>query len=787
MPVRTSILFVLFLAFQGSTLPLSAQNSTFRAEVLGKMDSAVESAIKRKKLPGGVLWLERQGEVYQKAFGNRANVPAAEAMSLDTVFDAASLTKVVATTPCILKLIEEKHLSLDDKVTKYLPELTGDSNKPNITIRHLLTHTSGLLAGIRRGYEWKGSPHGIALATSEASSGFAGSDYRYSDINFILLGEIVRRVSRQPLSRYAQSQIFQPLKMTDTRFRPDIDQHDRIAPTTLMEDGVVLRGTVHDPTARAMGGEAGHAGLFTTASDLARYARMLLNGGELEGVRVLQAESVKLMRTVQSPPLITARRAFGFDLDSPYAGPRGNTFPIGSFGHTGWTGTSLWIDPFSETFVIFMSNRNHPAGGSVLNLRYRLGSLAAEAVEFDFSKVTGALPSLSRTQRTAWTQKIERPRGDVLNGIDVLVADRFASLKGMKLGLITNQTGLSRERLTTIDLLHESKEVQLVSLFGPEHGIRGTLDGVVEDGVDKKTGLKILSLYAGKDRRKPKKEHLAELDALVFDMQDIGCRFFTYISTMGLAMEAAEEAGIKFVVLDRVNPIGGVKVDGPVRHGESKFVAFHNIPVQHGMTVGEIAKLYQAERYPKLDLTIIPLRNWKRSMRFDETGLPWVKPSPNMPNLTAATLYPGIGLLEFTNLSVGRGTKLPFELVGAPYIVEDDLTKLLRQAKLPGLQFIPVRFTPEASKFEGEECGGVRILLKDPAACPSVELGLVLAQALRKLYPKEWETEKLNTLLCHPPTKKGILEAEARPSIVAQWQRDLKTFAPRRKNHLLYQ
>ena len=776
--------FILVLSMPGQTT--APDTSVLRSEILRKIDRAVLSSIKGKRLPGGVLWLEHQEEVYRKAYGKRVTVPASEAMTVDTIFDAASLTKVVATTPCILKLIEENKLNLEDKVSRFLPELTGDPNKSAVTIRHLLTHTSGLLPGIRRGYDWQGHAAGIALATSEASFGHAGCDYRYSDINFILLGEIVERITMQPLSLYAQESVFGPLGMTDTGFRPADEKLVRIAPTTRMEDGSVLRGVVHDPTARAMGGEAGHAGLFTTAHDLARYTRMILNHGELDGSRILRPETVKLMQTVQSPEFITARRGLGFDIDSPYAGPRGKIFPRGSFGHSGWTGTSLWIDPFSRTSIIFLSNRNHPSGGSVLNLRYRLGTLAAGATGFDFKKVIGALPSLSDKDRKKARDKLQRPVGNVLNGIDVLVAEKFGALKDLRVGLITNTSGISRDRRTTIDLLHTAKEVNLVSLFGPEHGIRGSRDGKVEDGVDDKTALPVRSLYAGKDRRKPMKEHLAEVDALVFDMQDIGCRFYTYISTMGLAMEAAEEAGIKFIVLDRINPIGGSKVAGPLRDGESKFVAFHEIPVQHGMTTGEIAKLYQSERFPQLDLKVVPLRHWKRSMRFDETGLPWVQPSPNMPNLTAATLYPGLGLLEFTNLSVGRGTKLPFEIVGAPYIVPEDLADQLTTVELPGLQFIPIHFTPETSMFEGEECGGVRILLKNPAKCPSVELGLAMAQALRQLYPANWKTEKLNTLLRHPATEHAILNELSHASIIAEWQQDLNTFADRRRKHLLY-
>jgi uncharacterized protein YbbC (DUF1343 family) len=334
--------------------------------------------------------------------------------------------------------------------------------------------------------------------------------------------------------------------------------------------------------------------------------------------------------------------------------------------------------------------------------------------------------------------------------------------------------------------LHRSDKVDLKLLFGPEHGIRGALDDKIEDGMDDQTKLPVVSLYAGEDRRKPKAEHLAKVDALVFDMQDIGTRFYTFISTMGLAMEAAEEAGLRFFVLDRVNPIGGNKVAGPMRDGDPTFTSFHQVPLRHGMTTGEIARLYQKEHCPKLKLTVIPIENWTRGMRFDETGLPWIKPSPNMPNLTAATLYPGLGLLEFTNVSVGRGTRFPFEVFGASYIDEKEFARKLTEAKLPGLAFVPIRFTPTASKFANEECGGVRIILKDPAECPSVELGILLAQTLRELYPREWKTEKLNTLLRHPKTESAIKSLKPRKEIVESWEAGLEKFARRRVGARLY-
>ncbi|NNM28321.1 MAG: DUF1343 domain-containing protein, partial [Akkermansiaceae bacterium] len=335
-------------------------------------------------------------------------------------------------------------------------------------------------------------------------------------------------------------------------------------------------------------------------------------------------------------------------------------------------------------------------------------------------------------------------------------------------------------------LLHRARNFDLVALFSPEHGIRGSLEGKVEDGHDKKTGLPIHSLYAGKTKRKPTPEHLAGLDALVIDLQDIGARFYTYISTMGLCMEAAEEAGLKCVVLDRVNPIGGEVVDGPVRVGEGTFTSFHNIPVRHGMTMGELARMYKAERYPGADLTVVPLEGWKRGMTFDETGLPWIDPSPNMRNPTAAMIYPGLGLLEFTNLSVGRGTKLPFELVGAPYIDPGELAGAIRDAGIPGIEVVPVRFTPESSKHSEVECGGLRILVKDRHRMRAVDFGLALAQALRGLYPHHWDTTNLNILLRHPDTANFIAEGLPREDIHRSWRPEATDFAARRQKFLLY-
>lgn len=351
----------------------------FRPEKLAQMDAVIESAIASNQCPGGVLWLEHDRHSYHKAFGQRALVPVREPMTEDTIFDAASLTKVMATTPAVMLLIQRGQIALDATVNTYLPEFTG-AGRELVTVRELLTHTSGLPPDIETKSDWHGQAEAIRKACAEKLENPPGTVFKYSDINFFLLGEIVQRVSRRPLEDFAQREIFRPLKMTDTGFTPSSERRSRVAPTEVVA-GQPWRGVVHDPTARKMGGVAGHAGLFTTASDLARYARLLLNHGKLDGVRLFQPETVRLMTSVQTPPGMSAKRGLGWDIDTAFSGPRGEVFPIGSYGHTGWTGGSLWIDPGSRTFVIFLSNRNHPTeAGNVLALRRRLGTLAAEAV-----------------------------------------------------------------------------------------------------------------------------------------------------------------------------------------------------------------------------------------------------------------------------------------------------------------------------------------------------------------------------------------------------------------------
>src|ERR1051326_1798521 len=375
--------------------------SILYSQKLSEMDTAIERAIAENKCPGGVLWVEHRGASYRKAYGHRAFVPTAERMTEDTIFDAASLTKVVACTPAIMLLVERGQIKLDAPVCSYIPEFKGEG-KETVTVRQLMTHTSGLRPDIETKTDWTGQSAAIQKACEEKLQTKPGTAFRYSDINYFLLGEIAQRASKMPLEQFVQRNIYRPLKMSDSGYLPPQSKLSRIAPTEVV-NGKPCRGIVHDPTARHMGGVAGHAGLFFTASDLARYARMLLNYGTLHGVRIFKPETVKLMTSVQSPEGVIARRGLGWDIDSPYNGPRGKIFPLGSYGHTGWTGTSIWIYPFSQSFVILLSNRNHPdESGNVTRLRATLGTLAAEAIsDFNFAYVPGALEPRAETRMAA--------------------------------------------------------------------------------------------------------------------------------------------------------------------------------------------------------------------------------------------------------------------------------------------------------------------------------------------------------------------------------------------------
>jgi uncharacterized protein YbbC (DUF1343 family)/CubicO group peptidase (beta-lactamase class C family) len=750
-----------------------------------ELDAAVAQAIRASELPGAVVLIGHRGRViHREAYGHRAVVPRMETMTVDTIFDLASLTKVIATTPALMCLFEEGKIRLNDPVTKYLPEFQG--GKSQITLRNLFTHFSGLRPDLDTDPAWRGYDTGIRRALAEIPLTPPGAHFLYSDINFVLLAEIVRRQAGMPLSEYARQRVFKPLGMSNTMFQPPARLRPHIAPTENVY-GSMLRGVVHDDTARFMGGVTGHAGLFSTADDLARYAEMMLGQGEFQGRRLFSKLTIRKFTTPQSPPDQPILRGLGWDIDSPYSSSRGDLFPIGSYGHTGFTGTSLWIDPASETYVILLSNSVHPRRRPPMtSLRGRVATIAAASVGIEAPGIT--LTGYTETLSSAGVHRVVARNAVVQTGLEVLAAERFKPLAGMRIGLITNHTGIDRNGRRNVDLMTEAG-IKVAALFAPEHGIEGSQD-VPEIGetVDPATGIPVHSLYTTAKRR-PTPEMLHNMHALVFDIQDSGARFYTYVTTMAYAMEAAAARGIPFFVLDRPNPITGVHVEGPLLDADLRsFLGyFSGLPLRHGMTVGELAGLFNTENKLGADLRVVAMKNWQRGDWFDSTGLPWRDPSPNLRSLTAALLYPGVAMLEAArNYSVGRGTDAPFEQTGADWILGPELAALLNSRFIPGIRFYPVRFRPASEPLRGRWLEGVRFVLTGREAFDSARLGLEIAAALHQLYPGKMNLVE-NRYLIGSRRVMEMIEAGVEPQRIQQEGKDsLRAFLKAREGRLLY-
>ncbi len=751
----------------------------------------VEQAIETGETPGCVVAVGTGEELkFLQALGHRQIEPSALPMTTDTRFDLASLTKPVVTAACLAALVEEGRLSWRDPVVRYLPEF-GQAGKETLTLGDLLLHVGGLIAD----NSLEDYQHGVDEAWRRMDALELQAEPRtafvYSDVGYLALGRVIERVSGRNLAEYARERLFVPLGMEATRFIPERASGTPIA-TTEKRDGAWLCGEVHDPRAHFLGGVAGHAGLFSCAEDLSRFARMLLNEGELDGVRVLSSAAVREM--TRPRPVPGGWRSYGWDVQSRFSRNRGELFSSRAYGHSGFTGTSLWIDPEQDLFVLVLATRLHPDGqGSILELARRVGSVAAAnlgkaaAHSRDPGIGIGAL-SVGRCCVPHGLRRVGAPNFSppaVRTGIDVLESRAFAPLANQRVGLITNHTGVSADGRRTIDVLHSARQVDLCRLFSPEHGIRGVGEGEIDHTVDSISGLPVVSLYG--ESRRPNAEQLTDLDTLVFDIQDAGVRFYTYISTMGLAMEAAAKCGLRFVVLDRPNPLGGLAISGPMRDDtHQSFTAFHDLPVRHGMTVGELAQMFRHERGLDLDLEIVAMEHWDRDRGFDTTGLPWINPSPNLRNLRQALLYPGVALLEFTNVSVGRGTDAPFEWIGAPWLDHRTLARRLQRSGLRGISFVPAEFEPSESKYAGERCRAVQLLVLNAEELCPLALGFTLATTLRDLHPKEWEREPFARLLANDPIFDAFSSGAGPERLLALSEAELAGYLSRRAPHLLY-
>jgi uncharacterized protein YbbC (DUF1343 family)/CubicO group peptidase (beta-lactamase class C family) len=837
---------------------VQAQVTSKQRYDFGSVSALVNQAIAAKKLPGAVLLINHDGKtVFEQAYGDRALEPAVEPMTVETIFDMASLTKCLVTATAVMQLYEEHKLQFDDAVVKYLPEF-GVNGKQEVTVRELLTHYSGLPEDVNLKDSWGlaavDKTEGVRRAMNAMLYGPPGMTFKYSDINYITLGAIVERVSGESLDDYAVRHIFGPLKMMHTRYLP-IDKAcgllpdntgsytsegghgfgqceaggwlrekwiPNIAPTAYDDQGTaatnydfdrLLRGRVHDPTTRRMGGVAGHAGVFSTAGDVAIFAQALLDrlAGRPSNFPLQQA-TLKLMTQPEQPSTAVAgatiftadgktttgiaSRGFGWDINTAFSRPRGEIFPIGSFGHTGFTGTSLWMDPGSDTVVVLLANAVHPRGAPPISpLRAAVATAVAKALHL-YEQASSPVTN-----------------GQTLTGIDVLESTHFSTLRDaaarhgnhLRLGLLTNQTGVDREGRRTIDvLLHSIPEVELKRIFTPEHGLFGVKDTEkIGSEVDLESHLPVISLYGAKpEQRRPSLERLKDLDAVAIDLQDAGVRFYTYETEMGYFLEAAAQAHIEIIVLDRPNPIGGLAVQGPVSdNGAESYVDYMPLPIRHGMTLGELALYFNSERlFPsaaspnirapiRAQLTVIAMQNWSRRQYYDDTGLPWINPSPNLRSVAANTVYPGVELLQPTNVSVGRGTDTPFEHIGAPYIDAAQLSGYLSARKIPGVSFAPTSFvvTEDSNHypFHGKTIPGITFTVTDRNALDAPELGIELISALHHLYP-EFTLSKADHLIANVDTMRALTNQEDPRKIAEGWAADLAAFDHRRQVYLLY-
>jgi uncharacterized protein YbbC (DUF1343 family)/CubicO group peptidase (beta-lactamase class C family) len=778
---------------------------------LNVIDPIVEEAIRDKQIPGAVVIVGHDGEVvYRKAFGSRAIEPHREPMTVDTIFDLASLTKVLVTTTAVMQLMEQGKVRLNDPVAKYLPEF-AQNGKEDITVRQLLVHFSGLapdldLAQQVNGKVWEGKETAYRMAFEAKPETSPGAALVYSDINFIVLGALVEKVTGETLDSYAAAHIFAPLKMTETRYLPPASWKARIAPTEEDENKKMLRGVVHDPTARRMGGVAGNAGVFGTADDLAKFAQALLIGG----AGVLSPLAVEKMTTPQQPPTATSLRGFGWDIDSPYSANRGDLLPVGSYGHTGFTGTSLWIDPTTKTYIVILTNavhmddKAHPAEkGSAVALRSKIATAVAAALpltadeqeKLRWESITGYNEAQSAARHVAVRN------GSVKTGIDVLEEHGFEALRAKsteagtaangtarKIGLLTNQTGVDSSSRRTIDVLATAPGIALTAIFSPEHGVTGSLDTTnIGNTKDAATGVPVYSVYGATDAaRRPSLDVLKGLDAVVIDIQDAGVRFYTYETTLGYFLEAAAKANVEVIVLDRPNPITGSFVQGPIATAPETFTNYFPIPLRHGMTFGELAQMFNEERAIHARLRVVAMEGWLRGDWYDSTGLSWVNPSPNLRSLTEATLYPGVALIEGANVSVGRGTDTPFEVVGAPWIKSRDLAAYLNERMISGVRFVPITFTPTSSNFSGERCEGVNVIVTSRNTLDAPELGIELASALHKLYPSDFHMEKMAPLLANSAVFDALTASQDPRRIAQDWQEDLEKFESSAKKYQIY-
>ncbi|MBI5091259.1 MAG: DUF1343 domain-containing protein [Candidatus Hydrogenedentes bacterium] len=713
-------------------------------------DNALREAVTEAKCPGAVAYIGNRGTTYYHgAYGLRMRTPQERPAERDTIYDLASITKMMATNTAVQLLREDGKLDLDRPVADYLPIPAFKG----FTLRHVITHTAGLHPG-RPYYKECSSVNEMLQRYAETGIERApGLRRRYSDVDFMILGKVVEMAAHDSLDAFCKKRIYAPLGMDHTAFNPPKEWASKCAATEKCAwRKRVIVGEVHDENAYAVGGVSGHAGLFSTAEDMAKYCRALLGG------KLLSKKTIAEMTQLGQVPFYPWQ-GLGWELDPWSSGEMGFLFSRGAFGHTGWTGTAFWMDRDTGLFAILLANTCHPSRDHRDTATLRRTFYKAVVREF-YPKVT--------TTHT---------------GLDRLVRESFEPVRGKRLALLTNASAVDQQGRHILEVLKFENEATLHLLYSPEHGLKGQAEAGAKVK-EQSASVPVINLYG--DRKQPTAAELAQVDLFVIDLQDVGSRYYTYLGTMKACLEACAQSGTPVLVLDRPNPVGGATLEGPVASRTDSLVCAAPIPVRHGMTFGEAA-LFLAKHVlheKKLNVTVSALDNWFPEFQFGACSLPWTPPSPNVPTAETALLYVGMCLFEGTNLNEGRGTETPFGLIGAPWLKAEAVIQRLSSDEREGWVLEPARYTPksipgksENPMYRDRECHGIRIAVQDADAARAITLALALIVAIRALHPKDFEWKKSFDVLAGSPDLRARIErGDTAAEIVAGFEADLASY-----------
>lgn len=705
---------------------------------------ALAMAVSRAKAAGAAA-LVGEGDVvlFAGAHGFRQLRPTPEPATEDTVYDLASVTKAVATATSVLMLWQEGRIDLDAPVEAYLPV----PGLAKFRLRHLLTHTSGLPAWKPLHAEATTATAAVHLIAQEAAAAQPGRRYRYSDLNFILLGRLVEMVAQQRLDLFVRERIFEPLGMDDTTFNPPASWLPRIAPTEECPwRGRLVHGQVHDENAYAFGGVSGHAGLFSTIHDLATFCRAMLSG------KILNRETLDAAAKVGQVPFY-AWQGLGWYLDPWGTRWTGYLPSRDAFGHPGFTGTSVWMDRATNRYAILLSNTVHPSRRDANNrvLRQVFHDGVAKA--------------------------LYRGRANVHTGLDRLMLEGFEPLAGKRIAVLTHHAAVDQCNRPLLDVLAFADDIDLRTIYSPEHGFTGSAEAGAHVGDSRRGSVPVVSLYG--ERKAPSPEELAPIDLFVVDLQDIGSRYYTYPATMKACIEACREAEVPVMVLDRPNPVGGARREGPLAESTDSPVCWGRVPVRHGLTLGETAVyLSEAGTGPRrINVMVYPADNWRREHWFDECALPWIPPSPNIPDLETALLYVGMCLFEGTNLNEGRGTDRPFKLVGAPWLDAQAALARIKKEDALGVRLEAARYTPRSlpgkaahPRFQDQTCQGIALTITERNPLRPFLLAVALIAAIRETHPSEFTfKEDWFDLLAGTAELRAGIERGEKPGPWVRW------------------